>query len=59
MEQAQRGPRRARGSISHNRVGKEAVQIIENPAYLKKLPVNRFTFLGFPLSIRAVAVVEG
>jgi kynurenine formamidase len=47
--------------------GKQPIQIIENLAYLEKIPVARFHFIGFPLPIRegtaspirAVAVVEG
>lgn len=46
--------------------GKQPVQIIENLAHLERVPVSRFTFIGFPLPIRggtaspirAVAVIE-
>lgn len=48
------------------RIGKENISIVENLAYLEKIPQPRFTFIGFPLPIvggsgspiRAVAMIE-
>jgi kynurenine formamidase len=52
--------------LMRERVGKEAILILENLVHLEQIPTPEFTFIGFPLPIvnasgspiRAVALVE-